>query len=80
MRMSKAVLIVVAALLATPALAAADEEERIDRYDFTDDIVQGDLIRPDGVRLVARNRRDRESLIHVRDNFVAELYKSVQNI
>jgi len=49
-------------------------------YDFEDDLVQGDLVRPDGENLMVRRRGARESLIRVREHFVNELLKSVENL
>ena len=49
-------------------------------YDFEDDLVQGDLVRPDGENLMVRRRGARESLIRVREHFISELLKSVENL
>jgi hypothetical protein len=49
-------------------------------YDFEDDLVQGDLVRPDGENLMVRRRGARESLIKIREHFIPELLKSVENL
>jgi hypothetical protein len=49
-------------------------------YDFDDDLVQGDLVRPDGENLMVRRRGARQSLIKIREHFVPELLKSVENL
>lgn len=49
-------------------------------YNFEDDLVQGDLVRPDGENLMVRRRGARESLIKIREHFVPELLKSVENL
>ncbi|MBI2894770.1 MAG: hypothetical protein HYY06_14540 [Deltaproteobacteria bacterium] len=49
-------------------------------YDFEDDIVQGDLVRPDGEMALARRRGRQSSLIRVREHFVPEMLKSVENL
>ena len=49
-------------------------------YDFEDDLVQGDLVRPDGENLMDRRRGARESLIKIREHFIYELLKSVENL
>jgi hypothetical protein len=49
-------------------------------YNFDDDLVQGDLVRPDGENLMVRRRGARESLIKIREHFVPELLKSVENL
>jgi len=49
-------------------------------YDFEDDLVTGDLVRPDGELLNVRRRGSRASLIRVREHFVPEMLKSVENL
>jgi len=49
-------------------------------YDFEDDLLQGDLVRPDGENLLVRRRGARESLIKIREHFIPELLKSVENL
>ena len=49
-------------------------------YDFDDDLVQGDLVRPDGELLNVRRRGRRASLIRVREHFIPEMLKSVENL
>ena len=66
------------------ATASAQEEGggggNATTYDFEDDLVQGDLVRPDGENLMVRRRGARESLIKIREHFVPELLKSVENL
>ena len=73
--------LVVAALLvpAVPALAQdAPAEETT--YNFEDDVVQGDLVRPNGEMLNVRRRGRRGSLIRIREHFVPEMLKSVEDL
>lgn len=49
-------------------------------YDFEDDLVTGDLVRPDGEMLNVRRRGRRASLIRVREHFLPELLKSVETL
>jgi hypothetical protein len=49
-------------------------------YDFEDDLVTGDLVRPDGELLNVRRRGGRSSLIRLRTDFVRELLKSVEDL
>lgn len=49
-------------------------------YDFEDDLVTGDLVRPDGELLNVRRRGRRASLIRVREHFIPEMLKSVENL
>jgi len=74
-----AVLFVLASLSAT---AAASETKYSDRteYSFDDDVVIGDLMRPDDADIVVRRRGKESSLITVRQDFVPELLKSVEDI
>jgi len=74
---------VVAALSAVTVPAAAQAAQSGDNttsYDFEDDLVQGDLVRPDGENLMVRRRGARESLIRIREHFIPELLKSVENL
>ena len=70
------------AMVATPALAqkAGGGGADATSYDFEDDLVQGDLVRPDGENLMVRRRGARESLIRIREHFINELLKSVENL
>ena len=49
-------------------------------YDFDDDLVSGDLVRPDGEILNVRRRGRRSSLIRIREHFVPEMLKSVEDL
>jgi len=49
-------------------------------YDFEDDLVSGDLVRPDGEMLSVRRRGRRQSLIQIRDQFITEMLKSVEDL
>lgn len=49
-------------------------------YSFEDDLVTGDLVRPDGEMLNVRRRGARSSLIRIREHFVPEMLKSVENL
>ena len=49
-------------------------------YDFEDDLVTGDLVRPDGELLNVRRRGQRNSLIRIREHFIPEMLKSVENL
>lgn len=49
-------------------------------YDFEDDLVSGDLVRPDGELLNVRRRGRRSSLIRIREHFIPEMLKSVEDL
>lgn len=70
------------ATIAVVGLAApvAAQDDNATNYDFEDDLVQGDLVRPDGENLMVRRRGARESLIRIREHFIPELLKSVENL
>jgi hypothetical protein len=60
--------------------AAQAQDSGSTSYDFEDDLVQGDLVRPDGENLMVRRKGARESLIKIREHFIPELLKSVENL
>jgi len=49
-------------------------------YDFEDDIVEGDLQRPDGELINALTEVQHDSLIEIRRNFIPEMLKSLEDI
>lgn len=49
-------------------------------YDFEDDLVSGDLVRPDGELLSVRRRGNRASLIQIREHFIPEMLKSIEDL
>jgi hypothetical protein len=48
--------------------------------DFSDVTVEGELIKPEGSYLLHRNETRFEPLIHLRDDFNAELRQSADNL
>lgn len=63
-----------------PASASAQDPAGETTYDFDDDLVSGDLVRPDGELLNVRRRGRRSSLIRIREHFVPEMLKSVEDL
>ena len=49
-------------------------------YDFDDDVVEGDLVRPDGEFIDSRKAAKHSSLIKIRENFIPEMLKSAEDI
>jgi hypothetical protein len=49
-------------------------------YDFDDDTVEGDLVRPDGEFVDSRRNAKHSSLIKIREDFIPEMLKSVEAI
>ena len=49
-------------------------------YDFSGDTIEGDLIRPEGSTVDARDFAKHSSLIRVRKNFIPEIIKSAEDL
>jgi len=49
-------------------------------YDFDDDVVEGDLVRPDGEFAEVRSKAKHSSLIKIREHFIPEMLKSAEDI
>ena len=49
-------------------------------YDFDDDVVEGDLVRPDGEFIDTRRGGKISSLIKIRQHFIPEKLKSAEDI
>ena len=77
-------LVFVALLVASPVgvngASAQDVPPPETTYDFEDDLVTGDLVRPDGEQLIVRRRGRRASLIQIREHFIPEMLKSVEDL
>jgi hypothetical protein len=50
------------------------------KYDFDDDVVEGDLVRPDDMFVESRDKARYGSLITIRENFIPEMLKSAEDI
>ena len=66
--------------LFVPESSAQDAPPAETTYDFEDDLVTGDLVRPDGEQLIVRRRGRRASLIQIREHFIPEMLKSVEDL
>ena len=66
--------------LLAPAASAQDSPPGETTYDFEDDLVSGDLVRPDGEQLIVRRRGRRASLIQICEHFIPEMLKSVEDL
>lgn len=66
------------------AAAAGGEENTTYKaktvYDFEDDMVEGDLQRPDGELVNALKKTEHSSLIEIRKDFIPEMLKSLEDI
>jgi hypothetical protein len=65
---------------ASAGIVSAQEYAEKTEYSFEDDVVTGDLVRPDGELTVVRKRGKERSLIRVRQHFIPEMLKSVENL
>lgn len=73
----------VAGLFATFVMngaALADGLEVTTEYRFGDELVKGDLLRPDLEVIESRGKAARSSLVDVRASFVPELLKTVEDL
>jgi hypothetical protein len=50
------------------------------KYDFDDDMVEGDLVKPDGEMIGSAGKAKHSSLIKVRQHFIPEMLKSAEDI
>ena len=72
--------LVAAAPFGVSGASAQDVPPPETTYDFEDDLVTGDLVRPDGEQLIVRRRGRRASLIQIREHFIPEMLKSVEDL
>jgi hypothetical protein len=49
-------------------------------FDFTGDTIEGDLIRPEGSTVDARDFAKHSSLISIRKDFIKEIIKSAEDL
>ena len=73
------IMTIICATLISSALLAQTNED-VTEYRFDDDIVEGDLLQPDGIMDMVRRPGVNRSLVKVRGHFVPEMLKSVENI
>ncbi len=74
---------VAAALLFSSAMPAHAQDvsyKKETKYDFDDDMVEGDLVKPDGEMIGSAGKAKHSSLIKVRQHFIPEMLKSAEDI
>lgn len=71
---------ILAVSLFSAGIVSAQQYADTTEYSFDDDVVTGDLVRPDGEMTVVRKRGKERSLIRVRQHFIPEMLKSVENL
>jgi hypothetical protein len=60
------------------AAAAATPKTKV--YDFSGDTIEGDLIKPEGSTVDARDFAKHASLIRIRKDFIPEIVKSAEDL
>jgi hypothetical protein len=66
---------------ASPAFAQkADPKAKVKVYDFSGDTIEGDLVKPEGSTVDARDFAKHSSLIRIRKEFIAEILKSAEDL
>jgi hypothetical protein len=65
---------------AAPAAGGGGDYQKTTKYDFEDDVVTGDLVRPDGEMVDSRRGAKHSSLIKIRQHFIPEMLKSAEDI
>jgi hypothetical protein len=89
MQKLSAPLVVLAAVVVTilfgAGTAAAQEAKgkdapKVKVYDFSGDTIEGDLIRPEGSTVDARDFAKHSSLIRIRKDFIPEIIKSAEDL
>jgi hypothetical protein len=65
-----------------PAPAAGGDKGngKVKVYDFSGDTIEGDLVKPEGSSVDAREFAKHASLITIRTNFIPEIIKSAEDL
>jgi hypothetical protein len=81
-----AAIALVATLASSPAWAQDSKKgdkaapPKVKVYDFSGDTIEGDLIRPEGTTVDARDFAKHSSLIRIRKDFIQEIVKSAEDL
>lgn len=85
--MRKLVIVFAVLGLASPAFAqkkgeapAGGGNSKVKVYDFSGDTIEGDLIKPEGSTVDARDFAKHSSLITIRKDFIPEIIKSAEDL
>jgi hypothetical protein len=80
-------LFVLVALVGLVGIASADDKKKggegggkVKVYDFSGDTIEGDLIKPEGSTVDARDFAKHSSLIRIRKDFIPEIIKSAEDL
>jgi hypothetical protein len=63
-----------------PAGDKGGSTPKVKVYDFSGDTIEGDLIRPEGTTVDARDFAKHSSLIRIRKDFIPEIIKSAEDL
>ncbi|MGE0399137.1 MAG: hypothetical protein AB7T06_20670 [Kofleriaceae bacterium] len=67
------------AAIAQPA-KGGNTNAKVKVYDFSGDTIEGDLVKPEGSDLNARDFAQHSSLIRIRKDFIPEIIKSAEDL
>ena len=76
-------------LVLVTGVAAADDKKgggdkggggKVKTYDFSGDTIEGDLVKPEGSTVDARDFAKHSSLIRIRKDFIPEIIKSAEDL
>lgn len=56
------------------------KNDKVKVYDFSGDDIEGDLVKPEGTDLNARDFAKQASLINIRKSFIPEIIKSAEDL
>jgi hypothetical protein len=57
-----------------------DKGGKVKVYDFSGDTIEGDLVKPEGSTVDARDFAKHSSLINIRKDFIPEIIKSAEDL
>ena len=63
-----------------PAAANGGGNGKVKTYDFSGDTIEGDLVKPEGSTVDARDFAKHSSLISIRKDFIPEIIKSAEDL
>jgi len=63
-----------------PAPANGGGNGKVKTYDFSGDTIEGDLVKPEGSTVDARDFAKHSSLITIRKDFIPEIIKSAEDL
>jgi hypothetical protein len=80
MRKIAITLFAVLALTSSAFAQKKDAAPKVKTYDFSGDTIEGDLVKPEGSTVDARDFAKHSSLIRIRKDFIPEIIKSAEDL